>query len=86
MLRTQAAKITGWLLVAVFVLGAAFYVIHPRATDAMAITECRQNYARARNKSDTLRIDGIVPERAPRASAGVKCGELRRAYPEVTAR
>src|SRR5258705_5027487 len=74
MLRTQAAKITGWLLVAVFVLGVAWYFIHPRAIDAMVIAECRQSYARARNRSDTLRIDGIVPERAGRGSAGVRCG------------
>jgi hypothetical protein len=86
MFRAQIIKIIGWLSLAVIVLGIAWYFMHPRATDAMMIVECRQHYAQARNQVDTLRIDGLVPERAGRASSAMRCGDLRHAYPEVTPR
>ena len=56
------------------------------AVGVVVIAECRQHYAQARNQVDTLRIDGLVPERADRASSAMRCGDLRRAYPEVTPR
>ena len=86
MFRTQIIKIIGRSSLGVIILGVAWYFMHPRATDAMMIAECRQHYAQARNQVDTLRIDALVPERADRAASAMKCGDLRRAYPEVTPR
>ena len=86
MFRSQIIKIIGWSSLGVIILGVAWYFMHPRATDAMMIAECRQHYAQARNQVDTLRIDGLVPERADRASSAMRCGDLRRAYPEVAPR
>ncbi len=86
MFRAQIVKIIGWSSLGVIILGVAWYLTHPRANDAMMIAECRQHYAQARNQVDTLRIDGLVPERADRASSAMRCGDLRRAYPEVTPR
>ena len=84
--RSVLLRIAGWLSLAAVIGALVWYGTSTRVTDAMLITECRQYYARATTHADTVRIDGIVPERTGRASAAVRCGEIRRVYPDLSRR
>ena len=76
---SKTVKFLAALLLLGIVLPVAWCWSHPRA---LSLAECRQYYTRARTRADTDRIDGIVPERAGRAQSALRCGDLRRAYPD----
>ena len=73
------------LTIAAGALVLGWYWTHPRVTDAAPTAECRQYYAIAKTQADTTRVDGRVPENAGKSQAGINCGDLRRAYPDLFA-
>jgi hypothetical protein len=85
-LQTKIAKILGASLLVMIGVAIVWFITQPQATDPWLITECRAQYSHVQNRADTLRIDGLVPEYAGRASAAMTCGEVRRAYLEVSHR
>jgi len=72
-----------FLGVGVVALALIAYLLSPAAQDVSGLGVCRQLYAKAWSRADTLRIDGLVPLQRGRGQLTVMtCGALRGAYPK----